>query len=305
MKLLIASKLGPKGLQLLKAQKQVKFDYFPDLTDDQLTEKIPAYDALIVRSKPTVSRATIMAGKKLKVVARAGVGLDNIDQKAAAEQNIQVLNTPDANTISAAEHTFALMLAVARNLIPATTTLKQGKWDRHLFVGTELHGKTLALLGCGRIAQHVAKIAQGFQMNVIAFDPFVDEAKMKALNITKTATLEQMLQQADILSLHLPHTPKTHHLIDAEELQVMKPTAIVINCARGGIINEQALHTALQTNQLAGAGIDVWETEPDTTNPLQDLPNVVAVPHLGASTHEAQTRVSEITVQKILTCTPG
>ncbi|MBT5016551.1 phosphoglycerate dehydrogenase [Candidatus Peregrinibacteria bacterium] len=300
MKLLIANKLGLKGLDILRAQKQIKFDYFESISDKKLLKIIPEYDAVIVRSKPQISKTVIQAGKNLKLIARAGVGLDNIDLKTAAKHNIEVINAPDANTISAAEHTFALMLATARHLIPANESLKAGRWDRKLFLGTELFGKTLALIGCGRIAQHVNQIAQGFQMKVIGYDPFVDETQMAAQQIQKIETLNKTLQEADIVSLHLPHIPETHHLIGKKELKQMKSHAILINCARGGIIDEKTLFTALQNKTIQAAGIDVWENEPDTKNPLQKLPNVVAIPHLGASTHEAQVRVSEIIIQKTL-----
>jgi D-3-phosphoglycerate dehydrogenase / 2-oxoglutarate reductase len=300
MKLLIANKLGKAGLDILENQRRIRFDYREKMTTEDLPHALNGYDGLIVRSQPEVTREALHAGKTLKVVGRAGVGLDSIDVNAAKEFNIEVINCPNANTISAAEHTFALMMAVNRHLIQAHQSLKDGQWNRKAYVGTELFGKTLGLLGCGRIASHVTKIAKGFQMNVIGYDPYISNEEALERGIQKRDTLEEILAESDILSLHLRKTAETIDLIARKELTLMKPTATLINCARGGIVNEPALHNALKTGIIAGAGIDVWNNEPDTTNPLQQLTNVVATPHLGASTKEAQERVSRDVVLRVI-----
>ena len=300
MKLLIANKLGETGLDILRQQRRVAFDYKPAVDENNLIKMIKGYEALVVRSKPLVERETIVAGRNLRVIGRAGIGLDNIDLKTAEELKIEVVNCPDANTVAAAEHAFGLMTAVARNIVIANQSLKSGLWNRKAYVGTELFGKTLGLVGCGRIATHVAKIAHGFQMNVIGYDPFLDLNEMIKRGIQKRENLTEVLRESDIISLHVAKTPQTINLIGPKELAQMKPNAILINCARGGIVNEDALLHALQNEQITGAGIDVWEKEPDTNNPLQQLPNVVATPHLGASTKEAQERVSQEIIRKVL-----
>lgn len=300
MKLLIANKLGKSGLEVLKNQKRIDFDYYEALSTEELPHVVAEYHGLIVRSEPNVTREALMNGKKLKVVGRAGVGVDNIDVQAANEMHIEVLNCPDANTISAAEHTVALMMAVSRQIVEANLSLREGKWDRQRFSGTELFNKTLGLIGCGRIASHVAKIAQGFSMNVIGYDPYLATEAAASRGIQKRNTLDEILKEADFLSIHVQKTPETLGLIKGRELHMMKPRAILINCARGGIVNEIELYAALKNNELAGAGIDVWTNEPDTKNPLQQLSNVVATPHLGASTKEAQERVSRDIVLQVL-----
>lgn len=300
MKLLIANKLDKSGLDLLKNHPGIKVEIRENISEEELLQIIPEYEGLIVRSKPRVPKKVMQAGTNLRVIGRAGVGLDNIDLETAKKQEVEVVNCPDANTTAAAEHTIALMLAACRNIPAAHESLKNGRWDRKKLMGIELHKKTLGLIGCGRIATHVAKIAKGFGMDIIGYDPFVDEKTCKTRHIQKIDTLNELLKTADFVSLHLAKTPETTNLLGEAELALMKPSAILINCARGGLVNEPALLTALRTNQIAGATLDVWETEPDTKNPLQKLKNVIATPHLGASTKEAQQRVSQDIIQKVI-----
>ncbi len=274
------------GLAVLQAEHEVV--YRPECTAAELLERIPECDALIVRSASQVTAEVLAAGRRLKVVGRAGVGVNNIDVEAATQRGIVVVNVPDGNTIAATEHTFALLLALARRVPDAVASLRAGRWERQTFVGTELRGKTLGVIGLGRIGQEVSRRAQAFGMNVCGYDPFLPAERAEAMGI-RFLPVDQVLAAADVVTVHTPLTRETRGLIGEHELAAMRSGAWIINCARGGIIDEQALHAALVSGHLGGAALDVFVDEPAGANPLVHLPNVVATPHLGASTREAQS----------------
>ena len=238
-----------------------------------------------------MTREVFEAAKNLKVVARAGVGVDNIDLDEATKNGVIVVNAPDGNTISAAEATFAMMMAVARRIPQAHQSLTSGKWERKLFKGVEFKGKTLGIVGLGRIGVEVARRAKAFQMRVLAYDPFLSEEKAEKIGVEK-ASLEDALKEADFITVHTPLMKETHHLIGRKQFESMKKGVRIVNCARGGIIDEDALYEAIQKEIVAGAGLDVFENEPPENHPLVGLPEVVVTPHLGASTEEAQENVA-------------
>ncbi|MBE3574373.1 MAG: phosphoglycerate dehydrogenase [Firmicutes bacterium] len=285
-RILIAEKLADEGRRLLEPEFQV--DVRPGLAPADLVRVIPQYDALIVRSATQVTAEVIAAGQRLRVIGRAGVGVNNIDVAAATARGIVVLNVPDGNTIAAAEHTVGLMLAVARHIPQAHASLQAGRWQRSAFEGVELRGKTLGVVGAGRIGQEVGKRCLAFGMRVLAYDPYANAETLKNLGIEQVASLSELLAQADFLTVHTPLTAQTRGLIGAAELAQMKKGSYVVNCARGGIIDEEALYQALVEGHLAGAALDVYSKEPPGDMPLLSLPQVVATPHLGASTREAQ-----------------
>lgn len=260
-------------------------------SQEELIEKIKDVDALIVRSATKVTREVIEAAKNLKLIGRAGVGVDNIDLQAATEHGIIVVNAPDGNTNSAAEHTIAMMTSLARHIPQAYLSLKNGKWDRKTYVGVELKNKTLGVIGLGRIGTEVAFRAKGQRMNIMAYDPFLTEERAKELGVTK-ATVDEICQQADFITVHTPLLPETKNLINKEKFALMKPGVRIINCARGGIINEDDLYDAIVEGKVAGAALDVFVEEPATDHKLLTLPQVIATPHLGASTVEAQESVA-------------
>ena len=250
-------------------------------------------DAIIVRSETQITADVLAAAKKVKIVGRAGVGVDNIDVNAASRQGVIVVNVPGGNTISAAEHTVAMLLALSRNIPQANESLKQGEWKRSKFTGTEVQGKTLGLLGLGRIGKEVATRCQAFGMKVLGYDPYATEEYVKYLNI-KLATLEEIYAQADYISVHVPLNDSTRGLFNTQTLAKLKPGVRLINCARGGIIDEKALAEAIKSGHVKGAAIDVFETEPPAKdNPMMSVPNIIVTPHLGASTEEAQVKVAQ------------
>ncbi len=261
------------------------------LGEEELRDMIPQYDALIVRSGTQVTKPVLEKAAQLRIVARAGVGVDNIDLDSASRRGIQVVNAPDGNTLAAAEHTMGLLLALARKLPAACKRLKDGCWDKKGLQGVELAGKTLGILGMGRVGTAVARRAAAFEMGVLAYDPYRAPEQPVPEGVTLT-TMEDVLRNADFLTMHLPLTPETLYLVDADKLALLKPRAMLINVARGGVVDENALYEALRNDRLAGAAIDVFENEPVTDNPLFALDNVVVTPHLGASTREAQVRVA-------------
>lgn len=286
MKVLVSESLAEEGLQRLRETCEV--DYHEKMTAEELLAAIGAYDALVVRSASQVTAEVIGAGHNLKIIGRAGVGVNNIDLEAATARGIVVVNVPDGNTIAACEQTLALMLALARNLPQAAASLAAGRWERNKFTGVELYGKTLGVVGLGRIGTEVSTRAQSFGMRVIAFDPFAVPAQAAKHGI-QLASLEEVLKAADFLTVHAPLTAQTRNLIGAREMAMMKKDVRIVNCARGGIIDEQALADALAAGRLAGAALDVFEKEPPPPDhPLLKLPNMIATPHLGASTVEAQ-----------------
>ena len=288
--ILAADGIAGEGIELLK--KDFNVEVRDKLSAEELLEIIPKFDALIVRSASKVTAEVLNRAEKLKIIGRAGVGVDNIDVNAATERGIIVINSPDGNTIAATEHTFAMMLAVSRNIPQANKTMHEGGWDRKKFVGVQLHNKILGVIGLGRIGAGVAKRAQSFEMQVVAYDPFVSADRAESLGV-KLVELEELFKTADFITVHMPLTKKTENMITLDKMKLMKPTTRLINCARGGIINEADLAVALKENIIAGAAIDVFTSEPlDKNSPLIELPNVILTPHLGASTIEAQIGVS-------------
>ncbi len=290
-KILISDKLGQAGIELLKEAKDVQFDVKLGLEKEQLLKIIPAYDAIIVRSSTKVDREVIDAGKNLQVIGRAGIGVDNIDIKAATSRGIIVMNTPQANSVATAEQAMTLMLAVARNTAQAHASLLAGEWRRAEFTGTQLYRKTLGLIGFGRIGRLVAQRALAFGMEVLAFDPFVSEEIARELGVL-LVDLDDLLPQSDYISLHTVITPETEHIIDDKTLGKMKKGVVIINSARGKLINEDALVNALRSGKVGAAAIDVYSEEPPKNNPLIGMSHVLHTPHLGASTVEAQRDVA-------------
>jgi D-3-phosphoglycerate dehydrogenase len=288
---LLADEIVPRGIEILAATEGLEVDDRAGIGAAELAAVIGGYDALIVRSRTKVTREVLEAATRLKVVGRAGVGVDNVDVDAATRRGVAVLNSPGGNVISAAEHTFALMLALVRHIPRADASLRRGEWERKRFQGIELHGKTLGLVGAGRIGSEVAKRARAFAMRVVAYDPYLSPERPDWLGF-ELVTLPDLLGQADVVSIHVPLTDETRGLIGEAELALMKSTAYLVNAARGGVVDETALAAALRSGRLAGAALDVFEEEPVApNNPLLALDNVVVVPHLGAATREAQTGV--------------
>lgn len=288
MRVLVTEPMSERGLELLRKDFQV--DVRPELARGDLALDVGPYDALVVRSQTKVTADVIEAGENLKVIARAGIGLDNVDVEAATRRGVMVVNAPSSNIVSAAEHTVALMLAQARNIPQADAALKSGRWDREAYQGVELAGKTLGVVGLGRVGAMVAQRCAAFGMRVIAFDPYVPRERAKEMGVELMPTLEALLVQADFVTLHLPRTPDTEGLIGHRELALMKEGARLINTARGGIVDEAALAKSIEDGHLAGAAVDVFDDEPTTGSPLLAHDQVVATPHLGASTVEAQDK---------------
>ena len=291
MKVLVAEQIAASGVALLKEKFEV--DVKTDLTPEELVAAIPAYDALIVRSATQASREVIEAGVNLKIIGRAGVGVDNVDVDAATERGIIVCNAPTSNIVSAAEQTMALMLAIARKTPQANASMHACKWERSKFTGSELYEKTLAVVGLGRIGSLVAERARGFGMKLIGYDPYTSEERAAKMGVTLYETVAELLPLADFITVHLPKTKETIGMFGAEQFAQMKDGVRLINTARGGIYQIPALADAVRSGKVAGAGIDVFEVEPCTDNPLIEFENVILTPHLGASTAEAQDRAGE------------
>lgn len=302
MAVLVVDPIAQDGVDALKHYTQV--DVRLGLTRDELLNTVGDYEALIVRSETKVTADVIAAGKKLQVIGRAGVGVDNIDVEAATERGIVVVNAPAAITITTAEHTFALIMAAARKIPQASRSLSEGKWARSEFVGNEMRGKTLGVYGLGRIGTAVAKRAQAFEMEVIAFDPFLPEDAFQRLGIAMVDR-DSLLARSDFLTLHVPATAENENLIGPAELSQMKTSAWLINCARGALVDEEALMAALNEGKIAGAALDVFKVEPAADNPLVRHPRVVATPHLAASTVEAQASVGIETAEQVIAVLDG
>ena len=289
MKVLVTEPLAEAGLSLLAQDLEV--DVRPELAEDGLEAAIEPYAALIVRSQTKVTAAVLDRAPNLKVVGRAGIGLDNVDVDAATRRGVMVVNAPESNIISAAEHTMALLLSQARMIPQAHASLKAGRWERGRFQGVELHGKTLGVVGLGRVGAMVAQRASAFDMRVIGYDPYVSRDRARALGVELMPNLQALLVQADLLTIHLPLNGETRGLIGERELSLMKPGARLVNTSRGGIVDERALVAALRTGQIGGAALDVFEQEPPPqSHPLLRYEQVVVTPHLGASTVEAQDK---------------
>ncbi|MDM7940708.1 MAG: phosphoglycerate dehydrogenase [Methanothrix sp.] len=302
MKVLVSDSLAEEGVKRLKSGADV--DVITNLTPEDLVKKIKDYDALVIRSGTKVTAEVIDAADRLKVIGRAGVGIDNVDVEAATKKGIIVLNTPGGNTISAAEHTIAMMLALARNIPQANVALHKGEWNRKKYTGVELFNKTRGIVGLGRVGAEVAARMKSFGMQIVAYDPFVSEERAKQMGLT-LASLETVLKQSDFITVHTPLTNETRNLIDEDEFKIMKPGVRIVNCARGGIINEAALARAVAQGIVAGAAVDVFTKEPPTGNPLLEQDKVITTPHLGASTAEAQVNVALAVADQILTIARG
>ncbi|MCC7078525.1 MAG: phosphoglycerate dehydrogenase [Acidimicrobiia bacterium] len=304
MKVLVTEKIAHAGVQLLRdAGHDVSVEL--ELTPDGLLEHVADADALIVRSATQVTRDVIAAAPHLAVVGRAGIGVDNIDLDAATSAGVLVVNAPTSNVVSAAEHTMALLLAQARNLGQADATLREGKWERKRLEGVELYGKTLGILGLGRVGSLVAERCLAFGMRVLAYDPFVSEERAKALGVDLARSVDDVFAEADMITVHLPRTPETEGLLDADAIAKMKPGVRIVNVARGGIVDEADLAEALRTGRVGGAGVDVFADEPCTDSPLFDVPTAVVSPHLGASTVEAQDRAGITIAEQVVAALAG
>ncbi len=297
-RILICDDIAEEGLSLLRNEKNFTTVIKTKLPLDELKKEITDYDACVVRSGTQLTKDVIAASQKLKVIGRAGVGLDNVDVEAASKKGIVVINTPGGNTISAAEHTFCLLMALARNIPQANASLKKGEWERKKFTGVQLLEKTIGIMGLGRIGSEVAKRAQSFGMKVIAYDPFLGAEKALQMGV-ELVPMDEILSRADFLTLHMPLSTDSKYMIGEKELSKMKKGARIINCARGGLIDEAALAKAIERGQLAGAALDVFETEPPKPSALLALSSVITTPHLGASTEEAQIAVSVDVAQSV------
>jgi len=301
-KILVSDPLAEEGLSILREHGRV--DVRTELSEDQLVAIIKDYDALVVRSGTQVTARIIDAGKRLKIIGRAGTGVDNIDVEAATRRGIPVVNAPEGNTLAATEHTLAMMLALARNIPQATASLKQKQWKRSKFMGVELNEKTLGIVGFGRIGREIAKRANAMQMRCVAYDPFISAERAQQLGV-ELLPLDEVIRQSDVITVHTPLTKETTHLINADKIAIMKDGVRIINCARGGIIDEKALYEGLKSGKVAGAALDVFEDEPPLKSPLLDLENVVVTPHLGASTVEAQQNVATTVAKEIVSVLHG
>ncbi|MDD3274258.1 MAG: phosphoglycerate dehydrogenase [Candidatus Omnitrophica bacterium] len=292
IKVLVSDALSSQGLKIFEDSKELTVDVKTDLKPEELKAIVKDYDALVVRSATKVTKEIIQAAEKLKVVGRAGVGLDNVDLAAATQKGIIVMNTPAGNTISTAEHTFSMILTLSRNIAQASASMKKGEWKRSKFMGVELYNKVLGIVGFGRIGSEVAKRALSFGMKVLAFDPFLSAQVAEDIGV-ESAELAKVLQEADYITVHTPLTDETRHMISDKEFNLMKNGVRVVNCARGGIIDEAALIKAVKEGKVAGAALDVFEKEPlNPESELLKLDHVVTTPHLGASTEEAQINVA-------------
>jgi len=298
-RVLVSDTLDKEGIEIFRRAQGIEVDVMTNLTPDELKGVIKDYDGLAIRSATKVTREVIERAEKLKVIGRAGIGLDNVDHIAASKKGIVVMNTPGGNTITTAEHTIAMMFALARQIPQATSSMKAGKWEKNKFMGSEVYNKTLGIIGIGRVGSIVAERALGLKMNVIAYDPFISTEAADKLGIT-LVSLDDLLKRSHFISVHTPMTKETRGMINASTFARMRDGVFVINCARGGIINEKALYDALKSGKVAGAALDVFEEEPTKNIELLSLPNVICTPHLGASTEEAQKNVAIAIAEQIV-----
>ncbi len=289
-KVLIADKLSPQAIEVFK-QNKVEVDVKTGMTPEELLKIVGEYDGIAIRSATKVNAKVIEAGKKLKVVGRAGIGVDNVDVKAATAKGVVVMNTPFGNSVTTAEHAISLMMSLARQIPSANASTHAGKWEKNRFMGVEISGKTLGLIGCGNIGSIVADRAQGLKMKVIAYDPFLTAEKAQSMNVEKVE-LDDLFKRADFISLHTPLTDTTRNMLNKETLAKTRKGVRIVNCARGGLVNEADLKAPLDSGHVAGAAFDVFEAEPATSNALFGLEQFVCTPHLGASTSEAQENVA-------------
>jgi len=306
MKILITDSIDKEGVLLLQAEKG--FEIVEDLTlkGDKLAEAISPYDALITRSGTSVTAKIFGKADNLKVIGRAGVGVDNVDIEAASRRGIIVMNAPTGNTLAATEHTFAMMLAAVRKLPFAHSSLEDGKWDRKKYIGIQLYKKTLGIVGLGRIGSEVAKRARAFDMNLLTYDPYIKREKAENLGAELLDNFDDLIKRSDIITFHVPLTEETMGMVGDREIGLMKEPVVLINCARGGVIEEAALGTALRENRVSMAAVDVFTEEPPSPDcPLHGLPNLIVTPHLGANTREAQKNVSVIIAQQVINVLRG
>jgi D-3-phosphoglycerate dehydrogenase len=299
MKVLISDPLSELGVKIFEETPGIEVDVNTGLAPEELKGIIAQYDGLVIRSATKVTADVLEAAKNLKVIGRAGIGLDNVDIPAASQRGIVVMNTPEGNTITTAEHTVAMIMALSRNIPQATASLKDGKWEKKKLQGRELYNKTLGLIGAGKIGSIVAERAKGMKMKVIAYDPFIKPETLEKLDM-EPVTLDELLQRANYISIHTPRTEETINMINGDTIAKMKKGAMLINCARGGIVNEDDLYEALKSGHLGGAALDVFGTEPPGNIKLMSLPNFVCTPHLGASTREAQDNVAVDVAEQIV-----
>jgi len=290
-KILITDPLSTAGIEILREIPDVEIVEKIKIPKEELAQIIGQYDALLIRSGTKVTADVLENSGRLRFIGRAGVGLDNVDISAATKKGIIVMNTPGGNTLSTAEHAWSLLMALARNIPQSYLSMKEGRWDRKKYMGVELYRKTLGIIGLGRIGREVAKRAQGFGMNIMAYDPYLTEEKVKELGI-ELADVDEICKNADFITIHTPLTNETKHLINEDRLKMMKNNAFLVNCARGGIVDENALYVALKEGWIKGAALDVFEEEPPKELKLLELPNFICTPHLGASTKEAQEKVA-------------
>jgi D-3-phosphoglycerate dehydrogenase / 2-oxoglutarate reductase len=303
LKVLVKEKIGDSGIELLREHFDV--DLGVDWTDEQLVERIGAYEGILIRSATKLTAELIEEATNLRAIGRAGVGVDNVDVEAATKRGIIVANAPQSNVVTAAEHTMALLLALARNIPQAYASLTSGKWERSKFSGVEVYEKTLGILGFGRIGQLVATRARAFNMRVIAFDPFVSAERYRELGVEKAENSEEIYAQADFITIHLPKTPETQNWLNAAAFAQMRDGVRVLNVARGGLVDEAALGEALDSGKVGGAALDVFPSEPMTENPLFDNPKVIVTPHLGASTAEATDRAGYQSAEQVVAALTG
>jgi D-3-phosphoglycerate dehydrogenase len=300
MKVLVSDKLSPKGVEIFEKAGGIEVEVKTGLPPDELKAIIGEYDGLVIRSATKVTAEIVDAADKLKVVGRAGSGLDNVDVPAASKRGIVVMNTPGGNTITTAEHAVSMMLALSRKIPQATASMKSKKWEKSKFMGSEFYSKTLGVLGVGQIGSIVADRARGLKMNVIAYDPFLSSEGAEKLGV-ELVTMDELLARSDYITIHVPKTSDTVNLINKELFSKMKDGVFLINCARGGIVNEKDLCDAIKSGKVAGAALDVFEKEPpDADNPLLDLDEVICTPHLGASTEEAQENVAVAVAEQMI-----
>ncbi|MFH2058635.1 MAG: phosphoglycerate dehydrogenase [Pseudomonadota bacterium] len=299
MKVLVSDTMGEAGLDIFRNQEGIELDVKTGLTPEELKEIIGQYDALAIRSATKVTKEILAAATNLKVVARAGIGLDNVDIDEATKKGVAVMNTPGGNTVTTAEHAIAMMMAMTRNIPRGTQSMKEGRWEKKLLQGHEINNKIFGVVGFGNIGSIVAGLAKGLKMKVIVFDPYISQEHIEKAGF-EYVTLDQLYERADYITIHVPKMDATIDLLDAEAFGKMKDGVMVINCARGGIINEDALYDAIQSGKVAGAALDVFATEPPGAHPLLTLDQVITTPHLGASTAEAQTNVAVAAAKQII-----
>ncbi|HEX9157982.1 MAG TPA: phosphoglycerate dehydrogenase, partial [Syntrophales bacterium] len=297
-RVLISDTLSPEGIEILKNTPGLEVDVMTNLTPDELKGVIKDYDGLAIRSATKVTKEIIEKADNLKVVGRAGIGVDNVDVNAASKRGIVVMNTPGGNTITTGEHSIAMMFALARQIPQATASMKSGKWEKSKFMGNEVYNKTLGIIGIGRVGTIVADRAQGLKMSVIAYDPFLAPETAEKMGIT-LVTLDELLKRSHFISVHTPLTKDTKNIINAASIAKMRNGVFIINCARGGIINEKDLLEALKSGKVAGAALDVFDEEPTKNTELVNHPHVICTPHLGAATDEAQRNVAIAIAEQI------